>query len=400
MTNDLFALLACPLCKTKVDRNGAALACSACGRTYPVVNGVPIMLAGGEVAAVEHEAALNVQPGYFPWVYRVVLQSLFDHQAALEIGSGERAVDHPNLVRMDVKLTAHVDVVGDAHAMPFLPGSFDFVFSIAVFEHLRQPFVAADEIYRVLRDGGYICHDCNFVFAYHGYPHHYFNASLQGMEQVFQRFRVLRKGIAPYQMPSFALNMFLVTYMAQARLAERAEAAEFKRVLESVLQTELTDYDKYFIEEQAAYVAAGTFVFGMKQSAPGATVIPAPVWKAWEESADLQRRFPVPENLGTIANLQRWAMEEGWREHSGIDAFLRAAAPFSKRGEANPDRSAIRSLPWVEPRFGTIADFPTHAPPRKPVVRKARLVQLNDWISEKVRLLQRLRNRGPVGPRV
>ena len=45
-------------------------------------------------------------------------------------------------------------VQGDAHMMPFLPGTFDFVFSLAVIEHLRQPFVAAQEMYDALRNGG------------------------------------------------------------------------------------------------------------------------------------------------------------------------------------------------------------------------------------------------------
>ena len=377
----LHDLLACPLCKTKVRPRGDGLACEQCGRTYPVVDGVPIMLPEGKSGKVEHEAVLNTQTSYFPWVYRVVLQSLLDNQVTLEIGSGERAVDHPNIIRMDVKLTPHVDVVGDAHAMPFLPESFDFIFSIAVFEHLRQPFAAADEIYRVLRDGGYICHDCNFVFAYHGYPHHYFNASMQGLEQIFRRFRILRQGVAPYQMPSFALDMILATYMAQSKLAERPEAEELLHLLNTVRHTELTDYDKYFSEEQAAYVAAGTFVFGMKQTMPEATVIPAPIWA-------LRERFPVPENLGTTDNLLRWAAEAGRREYPEIDAYLRAIEPFSKRGDRSADRTAIRSLPWVEPKFGTIRNFPEHAPLRRQPIPKPKLVRLNDWLARKVRGLR------------
>jgi SAM-dependent methyltransferase len=46
------------------------------------------------------------------------------------------------------------DLLGDAHALPFVDESFDCTFSYAVLEHLRNPFVALTEIARVLKPGG------------------------------------------------------------------------------------------------------------------------------------------------------------------------------------------------------------------------------------------------------
>ncbi len=40
----LLDLLACPLCKADLRSTSDALACTRCGRDYPVRNGVPIML--------------------------------------------------------------------------------------------------------------------------------------------------------------------------------------------------------------------------------------------------------------------------------------------------------------------------------------------------------------------
>ena len=40
---------------------------------------------------------------------------------------------------------------------PFLPESFDFVFSFVVLEHLHNPFLALKEIGRVLKPGGIMC---------------------------------------------------------------------------------------------------------------------------------------------------------------------------------------------------------------------------------------------------
>lgn len=52
MDDKLIEILACPLCKTAVrpaDQKWDALVCDACGRRYPVEDGIPMMI----VEAVE-----------------------------------------------------------------------------------------------------------------------------------------------------------------------------------------------------------------------------------------------------------------------------------------------------------------------------------------------------------
>lgn len=41
---DLLEILACPLCKTEVRLEGDRIICSACGRRYPIRDGIPVML--------------------------------------------------------------------------------------------------------------------------------------------------------------------------------------------------------------------------------------------------------------------------------------------------------------------------------------------------------------------
>ena len=48
----LLAILACPLCKTKVEPVGERLVCANCGRMYPVRDGIPVMLI--EAAELPH----------------------------------------------------------------------------------------------------------------------------------------------------------------------------------------------------------------------------------------------------------------------------------------------------------------------------------------------------------
>ena len=218
----------------------------------------------GSVPAIQHEHELVVRLGYEPEQHRAIMQSLPASSIILDMGAGNMAVNLPNIIRIDVTLTPYVDVVGDSHALPFLPGVFDYILSLAVIEHLRQPFVAAQEMYDALRTGGYVYGDCNFVFHYHGFPHHYFNATQQGLEQVFARFTKLRSGVGPFQMPSFALRAVLATYRQELGFDGEPNVSEFQALLQEVLDHPLSTYDSRFSEEGALRVAAGTFYVGVK----------------------------------------------------------------------------------------------------------------------------------------
>ena len=44
ISKELLEILVCPACKTKVELTGEFLACTGCGRRYPVRDGIPIML--------------------------------------------------------------------------------------------------------------------------------------------------------------------------------------------------------------------------------------------------------------------------------------------------------------------------------------------------------------------
>lgn len=40
----LLKILACPVCKQKVELKGKELVCVKCGRRYPIIDGIPHML--------------------------------------------------------------------------------------------------------------------------------------------------------------------------------------------------------------------------------------------------------------------------------------------------------------------------------------------------------------------
>ena len=339
----LFDLLACPTCRADVVADGDGLACTACARRYPIVDGVPVLLPDGH-AALPRDAALPDRHGYDVWIPRTVFESLPCDAVVLEIGAGNMAASRPNLIRLDVTLTPHVDVVGDAHALPFRDGVFDFIFSLAVLEHLRQPFVAGAETSRVLRPGGYVYAECAFVFPFHGHPHHYFNASHLGLAEIFSTLTAVRTGVAPYQMPSFAVRALLETYKFFLGPHEDPAARRATARVDALLAEDLASLDARFSQDAAQRCAACTYFFGVKS--PEATeVIPAPVLAAHRDSAALRQRLPAPLDLGVADNLLGWAHGEG-RSLPAIAADLDGRTPFVK---SQPRPVVAASAPTATP---------------------------------------------------
>ncbi len=58
-------------------------------------------------------------------------------------------------------------IIGDAHAIPFISGSFDLATGHAVMEHFRYPWVVVEEVFRILKPGGYFHGWVAFIEGFH-----------------------------------------------------------------------------------------------------------------------------------------------------------------------------------------------------------------------------------------
>ena len=74
---------------------------------------------------------------------------------------------------------------GDAHNLQFPDDSFDLVISIAVFEHLHGPWIAAQEIKRVLKKKGYFLGMVAFLEPEHG--NSYFHMTRRGIQHILNQ---------------------------------------------------------------------------------------------------------------------------------------------------------------------------------------------------------------------
>ncbi len=116
--------------------------------------------------------------------FRSLFQSLSEDAVCLSIGGGPRRA-HPQLTNLNVGPFPNVDIVADAHFLPYASDSVDVIYCEAVLEHLNNPVRAVEEMYRVMKKGGRAFVATPFLQAYHGYPHHYQNYTLQGHQLLF-----------------------------------------------------------------------------------------------------------------------------------------------------------------------------------------------------------------------
>jgi uncharacterized protein YbaR (Trm112 family) len=338
----LFDILACPACKGALVRHEDHLACPACAVSYPVIKGVPVFLPG---VVPEFEADLPVRPGYSMWKERLLYKALGRGQVALDFGCGHQSLDDPNIVRMDACLHPYVDVVGDVHNLPFRDDVLHIASGSAVFEHLKEPRKAAAELWRVLAPGGFLYADWNFVFAYHGFPAHYFNASIDGQRAVFERFRIIEEGVAPFQGPGSALRQVLTTYLDLFKPADD-EARSLQELLKSLLLRPLEEHDRNIPAADRHRVAAGVFVLAVKDLSGQDSILPPAALARWANDKELQRRFPEPRNIAQASNLLQW-VEENTPRAEQDSAEREVADLFSKDGSGRPRHEAIAAWPWA-----------------------------------------------------
>jgi SAM-dependent methyltransferase len=90
-------------------------------------------------------------------------------------------------VTSDFQPGLDVDVVADAEKLSqtFALGSVDALIACSVFEHIRKPWLAAEEIGKILKPGGMAFIQTHHTYPLHAYPHDYWRFSREAMETLF-----------------------------------------------------------------------------------------------------------------------------------------------------------------------------------------------------------------------
>jgi SAM-dependent methyltransferase/uncharacterized protein YbaR (Trm112 family) len=142
---------------------------------------------------------LNYRRDFRNQAAKQACQSIFENDNGdglyLSIGGGPTRA-YPQLINVNIGTFPNVDVVADAHLLPYCDSIVDGIHCEAVLEHLSNPEQAVREMYRVLKPGKKVYACTPFLQPYHGYPHHYQNFTLTGHQYLFSSngFKILEAG--------------------------------------------------------------------------------------------------------------------------------------------------------------------------------------------------------------
>jgi SAM-dependent methyltransferase/uncharacterized protein YbaR (Trm112 family) len=286
-------ILRCPATGAELQQADGVLRSS--DREYPVVDGVPILLAPELTIFSPEEVARRefVKP---PSPIRDRLWRM-KPQKGRPMGTAERYADFAarirasagrrvlvigggrlgygaeallesglDIVESDVYLSPRVDLVCDAHHLPFADESFDGVVLQAVLEHVLDPPRVVAETHRVLRPGGLVYADTPFLQPVHEGAYDFTRWTELGHRRLFRMFEQIDRG--PVLGPAAAVVWVLCSF-ARSLPRKRSKLGRALEGLTLLAFSWLPYFDRFLIRHPGATdVAAGTYFVGSKAAEP------------------------------------------------------------------------------------------------------------------------------------
>jgi SAM-dependent methyltransferase len=247
--------LRCPASGAHLVRQGAVLRTDDGAHEYPIVDGVPILIAPEHsvftpgdpprppgrlrrLAARLPRDTANV--GTAPLVARL-RELLPERPRVLVVGGGTLGegmaplLDDPSVdaTETDVWLGPRTNLLCDGHDLPFADATFDAVVCQAVLEHVADPPRVVSEIHRVLRPRGLVYSDIPLMQQVHGGAHDFTRYTHVGHLRLYRYFDELESGVTggPGMALGWSINYFMLALAGRSRtlrgLAERLASLLF-----------------------------------------------------------------------------------------------------------------------------------------------------------------------------
>jgi len=216
MSESVASVLACPDCREKLVVSEIRCDCTKCGRSFPVVEGVPFLLPQGSAMFADRSDNLfrrmdgeyRHTPGWIKSAktilsgglhfgqkhFDTIVQKSASSGIILNVGGGPTR-ERPQFTNLNISNFPNVDVVGDAHMLPVLSNSVAGVVCCAVLEHVREPIRCVNEMLRVLMPGGHVYIEIPFMQHFHGYPDDYQRWTLHGLRYLMRMFQEVEAGV-------------------------------------------------------------------------------------------------------------------------------------------------------------------------------------------------------------
>ena len=166
----------------------------------------------------------------------------------LDCGAGRRSTYYANVVNFEIVGYDTTDVLGVGEELPFCDNSFDAIFSLAVLEHVKDPFKCAAEIARVLKPGGKLYCVVPFLQPVHAFPNHFYNMSAQGLNNLFSAYLTIDKQeVIASGLPIWALSWILQSWVTGLQGTAREDF--LKMTVQQLMQSPLSQLETSYVTE-------------------------------------------------------------------------------------------------------------------------------------------------------
>lgn len=238
----------CPVCHaTALVKRHDDVACTACGARFAVIAGSPLLTSAdndlfGPHRYVDRSPAAKARGRRYAPDLSINLsreRCLTDlarrltterpDATVLVVGSGGQrpeieqrlaaaggAID---VIACDVAPGADIDVLCDAHELPFADASINAVVTTAVLEHVADPVRAMSEIERVLIPGGYLYCEIPFMQQVHEGAYDFTRFTMSGHRRLAAGFEEIAAGVVagPATSLAWAIEHFALAFTRRRR---------------------------------------------------------------------------------------------------------------------------------------------------------------------------------------
>lgn len=266
--------LRCPECGAAIDgtaQRRKLIACPSCQARFPQMSRA-ISMISGELALRANLATTHLVSSN---PYTPAAQALIDRVTkaggmVLDCGAGARQARIPGVINAEIVDYNSTDILAVGESLPFADATFDAVLSLAVLEHVRNPVACARELLRVTKPGGELLADVPFLQPEHGYPHHYYNMTAQGLANLFAgEAEPLEQSVPPHGHPIFAVQWILRDYAngLPVDVAQQFRAMSVQELIELDIPRFLADPRAMALDGETRRIIACLNTLHMKKHA-------------------------------------------------------------------------------------------------------------------------------------
>ncbi|HUR58415.1 MAG TPA: class I SAM-dependent methyltransferase [Opitutaceae bacterium] len=257
--------MACTVCKRPMPAGKSA--CPRCGAQFQLSPTLLDFFTPEQRATIPAADATPASRGGIDEVMFSIIQQCADG-LILDCGSGLKDRVYPNVINLEIMDYPCTDVRAFNESLPFADGTFDAVFTLAVLEHVRDPFAAGREIIRVLKPGGILYSMVPLMVPFHGYPNHFYNMTIEGHKNLYgTALELLDTSVPLSGRPIWGLSGVLTNWIAGLPPAHREEFLDLRvrDLLGSPLDHLKKNYVRYLSPEANMELAAMTRIIGRKR---------------------------------------------------------------------------------------------------------------------------------------